>query len=58
VAADAVGDHVEAAVIVVEERVFVDLTLPPDVGTSHREELHSTQILSWLQVVSLATILR
>ena len=36
VAADAVGDDVEAARVVAEERVLVDLTLPADVSARYR----------------------
>jgi hypothetical protein len=47
----------EAARVVAEERVLIDLPLPPHVRTCHRLQLHRATI-SWRLGGSLATIAR
>jgi hypothetical protein len=43
VATYTVGDDVKPALVVAEERVFVDLALATDIRTSDRSELHPSR---------------
>src|SRR5262249_29459263 len=54
--ADPVRDDVEPLRVVAKVRIFVDLTLPPDVRPRHRSELQARPIVSWRPSPELATI--